>query len=86
MITLKPNDVNPAHSVVVVKPIGNFLVGDRFSVRISPMHGRRYNPGKDSHGKWLDTDGRPEDRYMVYMGEFYAVGTKEEIDAAFNES
>lgn len=82
-----PNEPHPGHNVDVVKPIGNFKVGERLNIRVQPMSGRRYNPGKGKDGKWLDKEGRPEDRYMVFSfgSPHYAVGTKEELDAAFNE-
>lgn len=89
MITFTPTPPGQpyaGHNVTVTAPIGNFKVGDSLNIKIAAMSGKRYKPGKDRLGKWIDTEGVPEDRYMIYApASYYAVGTKEDIDKCFDE-
>lgn len=77
---------HPGHIVKVKKAIGSFPSENQtMHVMISRMAGRIYKPGKDKEGHWLDKEGLPDTRYMVYGSNCYAVGTKEDLDAAFDE-
>jgi hypothetical protein len=75
------------HNVTVKSPIGNFEVGNTLNVHMMKMAGRIYQPGKKLDGKFIDTTGKPDERIMVFTvsGQFYATGTKAELDNAFEE-
>lgn len=75
------------HNVTVKNPIGNFKPGDFLNIHCMKMEGRIYKPGKTPDGKYIDTTGTPDDRIMAFAvsGQFYAVGTKEQLDEAFDE-
>lgn len=43
------------------------LVNGRYYTTMQvPMMGRIYKPGKDIHGKWIDTVGEKDNRIMVW--------------------
>ena len=83
MIHFKPTGID--HKITVKTPIGDFFEGQQTTVRIMPMTGRIYKPGKDSKGKFIDLIGKPDERLMVFDGKHYCVGTKKELDLCFDE-
>jgi len=83
MIHFKPTD--KAHVITVKSPIGDFFEGQEAIVRMMPMTGRIYKHGKDAQGKFLDLEGQPDKRLMVFDSSHYCVGTKEELDKCFDE-
>ncbi len=88
MITLSPAPIgkpHPGHTVRTTKQIGSFPDGYEGRVMICKMFGRKYSPGKDERGKWIDTVGEPEDRLMVYSPKHYACCTEQELQDAFDE-
>lgn len=44
--------------------------GKIYNVSIEKMHGRIYKPEKDQNG-WLDKEGVPDNRFMVYSASAY---------------
>lgn len=37
-----------------------------FALNVTKMTGRIYKPGKDSQGQWIDKEGVPDNRFMVW--------------------
>lgn len=49
-----------------IGPANEVLLPDStHSISVVKFTGKRYKPGKDAKGKWLDTVGEPDDRFMV---------------------
>ena len=85
-VAQEPGKPHPGHFVRVINSIGSFHKSDAaIHVRISPMEGRAYEPGKNPDGTWKDKIGKKDDRFMVYDATSYAVGTKDQLDLSFEE-
>jgi hypothetical protein len=86
MITLKAQtDPDKFHNVICRKPIGEFFEGQKALVQMMKMHGRIYKPGKNAQGKFIDIEGKPDERLMVFDSKHYCCATKEELDNHFDE-
>lgn len=86
MITfIKPGEARPGHAVTVKNNIGTFQKGERLLIQIQKMTGRIYKPGKDLQGKFIDKEGVPDNRFMVFNKDYYAVVTEEQLHSSFDE-
>lgn len=87
MITLNTPKFDQAyiHNVTVTRSIGTFAVGKKYDCRMMKCTGKLYKPGKDDQGKFIDTVGEPDTRYMIFSSDAYAIATKDELDMHFNE-
>ncbi len=75
MIHFKPTD--KSHSVTCTNQIGDFFEGQKTIVRMMRMSGKIFKPGKGKDGKWLDQEGKLDERIMVFDDSHYCIGTKE---------
>jgi hypothetical protein len=73
------------HNVTVLKSVGTFEEGRTIPVEIMRMSGRIYKEGKDKQGKFIDTVGVPDTRFMVFGADGYACVSEEEMNEAFQE-
>lgn len=73
-----------SQTVKCTKSITEFVEGKEYSVEMRKMTGRKYKDGKDPvNGKWLDKEGEPEDRLMLFSSNAYAARTKDVLDEHF---
>jgi hypothetical protein len=48
----------------------DYVNGKQYALRTQKFTGRIYKPGKDANGKWLDKEGEPDNRMMVWKDGF----------------
>lgn len=87
-----PLDPQPVYKIKVKSDIGNFKKDEVLTVQVITNSGRIYKPGKDQHGKFIDTEGKPDERIMIFgtdpkdfKASKYACNTKEVINEHFEE-
>lgn len=54
------------HKLLCTESIGTFESGNTYNAYIFRMSGRKYEPGKNEEGKWLDEAGQPDIRLQVF--------------------
>lgn len=59
-------DPNPVYKVKCLQNIGNFEKDETLTVQAMANSGRIYKPGKDQEGKFIDTEGKPDERIMIF--------------------
>lgn len=74
------------HVVKCLKNITEFTEGKEYGVQIQPMTGRTYKEGThivNGKQEWIDKEGQPENRIMLFTHGAYCARTKEVLDEHF---
>lgn len=74
------------HVVRCIKAITEFEEGKEYGVQFQPMTGRQYKPGTqivDGKKEWIDKEGKPENRIMLFSHNAFCARTKEVLDEHF---
>lgn len=68
------------------KSITDFVEGKNYHVSIQRMTGRMYKPGKhivNGKQEWIDKEGQPENKIMIFTGSAYCCRPLEVLDQHF---
>lgn len=85
-------DPMPVYKIKCLSNIGNFKKDETLTVQAIANSGRIYKPGKNAQGKFIDTEGKPDERIMIFgtdpkdwKASKYACDTIDVINKHFEE-